>query len=153
MVYNQEEFIDEAMKGIMMQKTDFKVEVVVGDDFSTDKTLELIRKYENTENIHIKILDRKKGDAYWTKRQAKGRLYNFINIIENCSGKYIALLDGDDYWTDPAKLQKQFDLLCILSKAPFLKHQLGMHVHTGYSLYRCHKFLPYETWLLLFPIL
>lgn len=111
MVYNQEEFIDEAMTGIMMQKTNFKVEVVVGDDFSTDKTLELIRKYKDTENIHIRILDRKKGDAYWQKRQARGRLYNFINIIENCSGKYIALLDGDDCWNDADKLQLQYDLL------------------------------------------
>jgi glycosyltransferase involved in cell wall biosynthesis len=111
MVYNQEEFIADAMNGIMMQKTNFKVEVVVGDDFSTDKTLEIIRGYKDTENIHIKILDRKKGDAYWEKRQAKGRLYNFINIIENCSGKYIALLDGDDCWNDSEKLQLQYDLL------------------------------------------
>ena len=99
------------MDSIMMQKTDFMVEVVVGDDFSTDGTLDIIKSYNNTNNIHIKILERKVNDEYWEKRQKFNRLYNFINIIENCSGKYIALLEGDDYWTDPHKLQKQVNYL------------------------------------------
>ncbi|WP_019038850.1 glycosyltransferase [Psychroflexus tropicus] len=111
MTYMHAPFIKEAMDGIMMQKTDFKFEVVVGDDFSTDGTLDIIRTYSETKNVHIKILKREKGDAYWQKRQELGRLYNFINILENCSGKYVALLDGDDYWTDPLKLQKQVDFL------------------------------------------
>lgn len=111
MTYNHEAFIAEAMKGIMMQKTNFKVEVVVGDDFSQDKTLNIINSFEDTELIKVRILDRVKGDSYWVKRQKLGRLYNFTNILENCKGKYIALLDGDDYWTDPYKLQKQIDFL------------------------------------------
>lgn len=111
MTYNHAPFIREAMDGIMMQETNFPVEVVVGDDFSTDGTLDIIREYKDTENIRIKILEREVGDEYWKKRQVKGRLYNFTNILENCTGKYIALLDGDDYWTDPKKLQKQVDFL------------------------------------------
>ena len=111
MTFNHEPFIREAMDGIMMQESNFKIEVVVGDDFSTDNTLKIIRQYKNTENITIKILEREKNDGYWNKRQKLGRLYNFTNILENCSGKYIALLDGDDYWTDPLKLQKQVDIL------------------------------------------
>jgi glycosyltransferase involved in cell wall biosynthesis len=111
MTYNHGLYIHDAMEGILKQQTDFKVEVVVGDDFSTDDTLVIIREYHDTENIHIRILERKIGDEYWQKRQVKGRLYNFTNIIENCKGKYIALLDGDDYWTDPLKLQKQIDFL------------------------------------------
>jgi len=99
------------MKGIMNQDVGFPVEVVVGDDFSNDNTLDIIKKFRNTENIQIKILEREPEDSYWRKRQKMGRLYNFTNIIENCSGKYIALLDGDDCWTDPNKLQKQVDFL------------------------------------------
>ena len=122
MTYMHAPFIKEAMDGIMMQETDFKVEVVVGDDFSKDGTLDIIRTYSDTDNIHIKILKREKGDAYWQKRQELGRLHNFINILENCSGKYIALLDGDDYWMDPLKLQKQVD---------FLRSNAEYSIHSG----------------------
>ncbi len=111
MTYNHAEFIRACMESILIQKTTFPVEIVVGDDFSTDRTLEIIREFKNTEMITIKILERSFGDSYWIKRKKLGRLYNFINIIENCSGEYIALLDGDDYWTDPNKLQKQVDFL------------------------------------------
>lgn len=111
MTFNHAPFIREAIESILMQKTNFFVEVVVGDDFSTDSTLDILKQYESTDNIHIKILNRKKGDEYWFKRQERGRLYNFQNILENCTGKYVALLDGDDYWIDPLKLQKQVDFL------------------------------------------
>src|SRR5690606_33947270 len=111
MTFNHAPFIREAIESILMQKTNFFVEVVVGDDFSTDSTLDILKQYESTDNIHIKILNRKKGDEYWFKRQERGRSYNFQNILENCTGKYVALLDGDDYWIDPLKLQKQVDFL------------------------------------------
>ena len=111
MVYNHENYIREAIEGILIQKTNFPIEVVIGDDFSTDKSLAIIKEYQNTPQIHFKILDRKVGDDYWQNRQKIGRLHNFYNILENCSGKYIALLDGDDFWTDPLKLQKQVDFL------------------------------------------
>jgi glycosyltransferase involved in cell wall biosynthesis len=111
MVYNHELYIREAIEGIIKQNTNFLIEVIIGDDFSTDRSLEIIREYKNTTNIHFKILERNVGDEYWQNRQKLGRLHNFYNIIDNCSGKYIALLDGDDYWTDPLKLQKQVDFL------------------------------------------
>jgi len=111
MVYNNEPYIREAIESILKQQTNFKVEIVVGDDFSTDNTLEIIKSYSNTENIFINILERPVGGDYWKDRQKLGRLHNFKNIIDNCQGKYIALCDGDDYWTDPLKLQKQVDFL------------------------------------------
>jgi glycosyltransferase involved in cell wall biosynthesis len=111
MTYNHGQFIRQAMEGILMQQTDFPFEVVIGDDFSSDDTLKIIKEFKSTEKISIRILDRKIGDNYWKKRNRKGRLYNFSNIIENCNGKYIALLDGDDYWVDSEKLQKQVDFM------------------------------------------
>ena len=111
MTYMHADFVDMALKGILDQKTNFPVEIIVGDDFSTDDTLEKVRNFKNTENIHIRILERRAGDKYSQDRKKNGRLHNFKNIIDNCSGEYIALLDGDDYWTDPYKLQKQVDFL------------------------------------------
>jgi glycosyltransferase involved in cell wall biosynthesis len=111
MVYNNEEYIREAVESILLQQTDFMVEIVVGDDFSTDSTLDIIKEYKNTDKIHFNILQRVVNGDYWNDRKRSGRVCNFKNIVENCSGKYVALLDGDDYWTDPLKLQKQVDFL------------------------------------------
>lgn len=111
MTYNHSDFICKAIDGILLQKTNFLVEVVIGDDFSTDDTLNKIITYNDSGNIHFKILNRQEGDDYCVKRKELGRIYNFVNILNNCTGKYIALLDGDDYWIDPLKLQKQVDFL------------------------------------------
>lgn len=112
MTYNHEAFIVEALEGINNQKTDFEFEVVIGDDFSTDNTLSLIKNFEFTNpKIRVNLLNRNKGDAYYILRQKHGRIYNFFDILKNCQGNYIALLDGDDYWTDPLKLQRQVDFL------------------------------------------
>lgn len=112
MTYNHGDYIVDALNGVNDQITDFKFEVVVGDDFSTDDTLIKISNFKITNpNLTLCVLDRKKGDAYDVLRQKKGRLYNFVNILNNCKGDYIALLDGDDYWTDPLKLQKQVGFL------------------------------------------
>lgn len=111
MAFNHGKYIKKAMDGIMMQQTNFNFEVVVGDDFSTDDTLQIINDYKSTSRILIRVLKRIKGDDYWTKRQEKGRLYNFTTILANCTGKYVSFLDGDDYWTDSNKLQNQVDFL------------------------------------------
>lgn len=111
MTFNHAKFIKEALEGILMQQTNFLVEIVVGDDFSTDNTLEIVKTFSDTENIKINVLERKIGDTYWQNRQKYGRLYNFYDILQNCKGEYVALLDGDDFWTDPLKLQKQIDFL------------------------------------------
>lgn len=111
MTYNHEKYIAEAIEGCLLQQCNFNFEIIIGDDFSTDKTLEICKKFESLHPDKIKVLNRKEGDNYWTNRQKLGRLYNFSDLLNNCKGKYIALLDGDDYWTDPLKLQKQVDLL------------------------------------------
>lgn len=111
MTYNHEPFISKAIESCLTQKTNFNFEIVIGDDFSTDNTREICEKFGYKYPSIINVLKRPIEGAYWRKRQELGRLYNFFNIIENCKGDYIALLDGDDYWTDPFKLQKQIDFL------------------------------------------
>lgn len=112
MIYNHSEYIVAALDSINMQQTTFPFEVVIGDDFSSDDTLAKVMSYEFTNpDVHVNVLERQRGGAYDVKRQQLGRLYNFADIIQHCRGRYIALLDGDDYWTDPLKLQKQVDVL------------------------------------------
>lgn len=111
MTFDHEMYIAQAMDGIMMQDVNFNIEVVVGDDFSKDETLKIIKSYSDTDKIKIRVLERKIGGDYWIKRQKFGRLYNFIDTLQNCSADYIALLDGDDYWMDRSKLQFQLDLM------------------------------------------
>lgn len=112
MSYNHEAYIKQALEGIQIQQTTFKIEVIIGDDFSTDKTLDIIRSViQDTDHIFFKVIERKDGDDYSVNRSKLGRLYNFTDIISHCQGKYLALLDGDDYWIDPLKLQKQVDFL------------------------------------------
>jgi glycosyltransferase involved in cell wall biosynthesis len=111
MTYNHEEFIAQAIESCLAQKTEFDFEIIIGDDFSTDETLSICLEYEQRHPNIIKVLRREKYGDYYSRREKNGRLENFVDILQNCSGKYIAVLDGDDYWTDPYKLQKQVDFL------------------------------------------
>lgn len=117
MCYNQEMFIGRAIEGILSQKVNFPVEVVVGDDFSSDATLDIIRSYQGTDLIKFRILDRPIGGEYWINRQKYGRLYNYFDILKACEGRYIFMLDGDDYWIDTLKIQRQ---VSIMQKDPLI---------------------------------
>jgi Glycosyltransferases involved in cell wall biogenesis len=100
--YNQEPFISEAIKGILMQKTNFPVEYIIAEDCSTDKTREIIEKYQTQHNKIIRLI---------TSNQNVGAIANEHRALLESRGKYIAFCEGDDYWTDPYKLQKQVDFL------------------------------------------
>ena len=103
--YNHEKHIGQALQGFVMQKTNFVFEVLVHDDASTDNTAKIIKEYEEKYPDLIKPI-------YQTENQySKG-----LGIVGNLQrgrvrGKYIAMCEGDDYWTDPLKLQKQYDAL------------------------------------------
>lgn len=126
MTYNHAAFIKEAMDGIIRQRTNFLVEVVVGDDFSQDDTLDIINSYCSTENIQIVVLRRTQEGAYGRARRKSGRLFNFVDTLRHCKGKYIALLDGDDYWTDPFKLQKQVDFMDLNENCCLCAHNASV---------------------------
>lgn len=108
--YNQEDYIVECLDGILMQKTNFPFEVILGEDESTDNTRAICKRYAEQFPEKIKLFLRSRKDVIKINGNATGR-YNFIENLKACSGKYIALCEGDDYWTDPLKLQKQVDFL------------------------------------------
>ncbi len=106
LVYNHEKFLRDCLEGIVTQKTDFSFEALVHDDASTDGTVDIIREYEEKYPDIIKPI-------YQTENQFSKRDGTMTRTIHQALGevKYIAMCEGDDYWTDPYKLQKQVDFL------------------------------------------
>jgi glycosyltransferase involved in cell wall biosynthesis len=104
--YNHAGFIRDAMEGFLMQKTTFPFEILIHDDASTDGTAEIIREYEEKYPGLIFPLYQSENQYSKGVRGISTR-YN----IPRARGKYIAICEGDDYWTDPLKLQRQVDFL------------------------------------------
>jgi glycosyltransferase involved in cell wall biosynthesis len=102
--YNHELYIKDAILGVLNQETKFEYELIIANDCSTDKTEEVIEAILSTHPKASLI-------KYTKHLQNKGMVLNFKWALEQCKGDYIALCEGDDYWTDPLKLQKQFDFL------------------------------------------
>lgn len=105
MTYNHEKYLADALEGFVMQKTNFPFVAVVIDDFSTDGTADILRKYETKYPDIIKAVYLQEN--YYSQRKPKKP---FLEPYDSQS-KYIAECEGDDYWTDPYKLQKQVDIL------------------------------------------
>lgn len=102
--YNQEMYIEEAIESFLMQKTNFNYEILIHDDASTDRTPEIIKNYERKYPDIIKLIIQKEN------QYSKGQKMLHLNA-SRAKGKYIAICEGDDYWLDPYKLQKQYDYM------------------------------------------
>lgn len=100
--YNHEQYIAGALESFLMQKANFEFEILVGEDCSTDATKSVITEYALRYPGLIRLI------AHETNI---GAIRNQVDVIRKAKGKYIALCDGDDFWTDPEKLQKQVDFL------------------------------------------
>lgn len=100
--YNHESYISEAIEGVLNQKTNFSYELIIGEDNSTDNTRQICLDYENKYPGTIKLI---------LNNQNIGLIANYNMTLQKCKGKYVAYCDGDDYWSDPLKLQKQVDFL------------------------------------------
>jgi glycosyltransferase involved in cell wall biosynthesis len=100
--YNHERYIKQSMDSILDQKGNFNLEIILGDDCSTDNTYKILREYSEMYPNNIKMMPNQ-GNLGVTK--------NLKRCLEACTGDFIAICEGDDYWTDEYKLQKQMDYL------------------------------------------
>lgn len=100
--YNQAVYLTQAIEGILMQKTNFPFELIIADDSSTDATHSIVSQFAESNPDIIKPIYRNKNI---------GANSNFIDAVKQTGSPYIAVCEGDDYWTDPFKLQKQFEYL------------------------------------------
>ena len=103
LTYNQERYIAQTVDSILMQITNFRYQLVIGEDCSTDKTRIICKKFAGQYPQKIKLLP--------SLGKNVGLIANYVRTIKECDGKYIAICDGDDYWIDELKLQKQVDIL------------------------------------------
>jgi glycosyltransferase involved in cell wall biosynthesis len=100
--YNQEKYISHAIEGVISQSVNFEMELIIGEDCSTDSTRAICLKYQNKYPSLITLLPSSKN---------VGMNQNFIRTLHACKGEYIAICEGDDYWTNSSKLKKQIEFL------------------------------------------
>lgn len=102
LVYNHEPHLKEFFEGLLSQEHPYQWEIVIGIDLSSDNSLEICKKYRDRYPKLIRLI---------IHEDRVGIIPNFIAVYNSCQGKYIAVCEGDDYWVDKLKLQKQIDLL------------------------------------------
>ncbi|AFK03055.1 glycosyl transferase family 2 [Emticicia oligotrophica DSM 17448] len=108
--YNHEKYIRQMLDGALMQKTDFDFEIIIGDDASTDNNQQIIQQYVDKYPAIFRAFLHKENQGPKEPKEFGGR-NNVLGLLKACKGDYVALCEGDDYWTDPLKLQKQVDFM------------------------------------------
>lgn len=108
--YQHAAYIAQAIDSVLMQKTDFPFEILIGEDDSTDGTREICMDYAKRYSDKIRLFLRHEKDKIYIYGKKTGKL-NGMRTKNACRGKYIAILEGDDFWIDDKKLQKQVDIL------------------------------------------
>ncbi len=125
LAYNQEKYIRQCLDGFVMQKCNFKYEVLIHDDASTDHTADIIREYEHNYPNIIKPIYQ--NENQYSKHIQISLKYQYPRI----QGKYIAFCEGDDFWTDPYKLQKQVDIMDTHPECCICLHRVSSLVENG----------------------
>lgn len=116
--FNQEKYIRSALDGFLMQQTNFPIEILVHDDASTDGTAEIVNEYAKKYPDIVKAI--LQTENQYSKQVAISEKFQF----SRAKGKYIAFCEGDDYWTDPLKLQKQVDAMEKHPELDICSHQM-----------------------------
>lgn len=123
--YNHERYIADALESFIAQETNFKFEVLVHDDASTDGTAKIIQKFEEAHPGFFRCVYQKEN------QYSKGVAICSGILLPMAKGKYIALCEGDDYWTDPHKLQRQVDYMEGHPECPMCTHQVQKISESG----------------------
>ena len=135
--YNHERFIAQAIESVLMQQTDFPIELVVGEDCSTDSTRNVVAHYARLHPGIVRPLFQSRN---------LGPALNSSAVLAKCHGEYVACLDGDDYWTDPLKLARQVALLDQHQESSASYHRISIVGVDGTPQGR------YPTWDKLLPL-
>lgn len=120
--YNQEDLIAQAVNSVLEQEVSFDYEIVIGEDASTDRTREIVLELQQRHPDKIRLYLREAIDSEHDRALGMGGRTNFVKCLFACQGQYIALLDGDDYWTSPDKLRKQVEFLDAHSECAMCFH-------------------------------
>jgi glycosyltransferase involved in cell wall biosynthesis len=128
--YNHEKFIAQAIESVLIQQANFDYELVIGEDGSSDRTREIALDFQRRYPDKIRVL---------LTDQNLGMHRNFARTLEACRGQYIALLEGDDYWTSPDKLQKQAEVLDTHPECALCFHQVATLEHEDQQPIVRHK--------------
>ncbi|HAB17548.1 MAG TPA: glycosyltransferase [Verrucomicrobiota bacterium] len=129
--YQHGGFIAQCLDGALMQKTSFPYEIIVGEDESTDETRAICIDYADRYPDKIRLFLRSRTLSTWNDN-GKTRPFNGIWCRRSARGKYVAICEGDDYWTDPEKLQKQVDYLEAHPECGLCFHNVGIEDSTGH---------------------
>lgn len=136
--YNHGEYIKVALDSILKQKTNYKYEIVIGDDCSPDNTVSILRGYQARYPNIIVLIDREKNI---------GPTKNLYDVLLKCRGSYIAFLEGDDFYTDELKLQKQVEFLEKNPNCKSCAHRIeivdknGQHIFNTLSDIKLNKYM------------
>jgi glycosyltransferase involved in cell wall biosynthesis len=138
-VFNYSKYLVDCIGGILMQEIDFPIEVIFGDDCSTDNSREIIREETSKNTDPLKSFVFCFHETNLGPKHFPGK-YNWLHCLRTAKGEHIALCDGDDYWTDSKKLQKQIDLLRAHPEYAGVFHPADWFVEaTGELIKRLYK--------------
>jgi glycosyltransferase involved in cell wall biosynthesis len=128
--YNHKNYIKECLDSVLMQKTDFPYEIILGEDDSTDGTREICIDYAEKYPDKIRLFLRDEKDKIYINGKKTGR-FNVLECYKDSRGEYIAICEGDDYWTYSAKLQEQVGFLELNQDFGLIGHgfEMGKKIH------------------------
>ena len=135
--YNQENYIAQCLESILNQKTSFKIEILIGEDFSSDNTRNICISYAKKYPDKIKLFLHHRDNNILIQGKSTGLFNSFFNIFSS-KGKYIAYCDGDDYWTDELKLEKQVTFLENNAGYSFCYHDVRTIDENGKKIFKTY---------------